>query len=191
MVPEHIYIGNLYLVSKIKPVPGEIVECGTWRGGMIAGIADVLGPDRHYRLFDSFEGMPAAAEIDGPAAKEWERNTSGPHYYDNCRASEDEARKAMAMSLAKNYTLVKGWFRDTLPGADVGPISLLRMDADWYDSTKQILDNFAPRLVPGALIIIDDYYVFQGCARAVNESAVERNWTIRQHWFGGVCHIFV
>lgn len=189
MIPEDIYVANLRLAAQIKHIPGDIVECGTWRGGMIAGIADALGVDRHYRLFDSFEGMPPAKEIDGEAARAWEKDISGPYYHNNCRASEDEAKQAMSMSAAADFSLVKGWFNETLPSAELRPIALLRMDADWYDSTKQILDNLAHWLVPGGLIIVDDYYVFQGCTRAVNEYALARNWKIRQ--FGGVCYIIV
>jgi O-methyltransferase len=189
MIPENIYVGNLHLSATLKHIPGDIVECGTWRGGMMAGIADVLGPARHYRLYDSFEGLPPAKEIDGEAALAWQRNTSNPAYYDNCRASEDEAKQAMSMSVASNYTVVKGWFNETLPRAEARPIALLRMDADWYDSTKTILDNLAECVVPGGLIISDDYYVYQGCARAVNEYAVAKNWMIRQYELGGICHI--
>ena len=189
MLPENIYTSNLHLAAKIRSLPASIVECGTWRGGMIAGIADVLGPGRHYCLFDSYEGMPPAKEIDGEAARAWERDISSPKYHNNCRASEDEANQAMSMSAATDYTLVKGWFNETLPRASVGPIAFLRMDADWYDSTKHILDNLAHCVVPGGLIIVDDYYVFEGCARAVNEFAVAQNWKIRQYWIGGVCYI--
>ncbi len=189
MVPEIWYAGNLHLAARVRSIPGAIVECGTWRGGMIAGIADVLGPERHYYLFDSFEGLPPVKEIDGEAALAWARDVNGPCYHNNCRASEDEARKAMAMSTTSNYTTVKGWFEETLPKTRVGPIALLRMDADWYDSTKQILDNFASLVVPGGLILIDDYYVYRGCARAVNECAAARNWMIRQYWRGDVCYV--
>ncbi len=191
MIPEAIYAGNLHLASTVKNIPGAIVECGTWRGGMIAGIADVLGADRQYRLFDSFEGLPPAQDIDGPAALALQRDTSGPMYHNNCTASEDEARQAMSMSAATDYKLVKGWFKDTLPNARVGPIALLRMDADWYDSTKQILDHLANSVVSGGLIIVDDYYVFEGCARAVNEFVAAHNLMIRQSWPGGICHIVV
>ncbi len=189
MIPENIYTGNLYLVAKVRNIPGAIVECGTWRGGMIAGIADVLGAGRRYFLFDSYEGMPPAKEIDGEAALAWERDISSPHYYDNCRASEDEAKQAMSMSAATDYAIVKGWFSETLPSASVGPIAVLRMDADWYDSTKSILDNLAHCVVPGGVIIVDDYYTFEGCARAVNEYSAARSWMIRQYPRGRICYI--
>jgi hypothetical protein len=189
MIPEHIYAGNLHVAAKIRDIPGDIVECGTWRGGMIAGIADLLGPGRHYRLFDSYEGLPPAQELDGKAALAYQTNTSGPMYHNNCRASEEEARQAMAMSAARDYSIVKGWFSETLPRAEVRSIALLRMDADWYESTKQILDNLADRVVSGGLIIIDDYYVWEGCTRAVNECAAARNWMIRQYWLAEVCYI--
>ncbi|HKW64835.1 MAG TPA: TylF/MycF/NovP-related O-methyltransferase [Candidatus Acidoferrum sp.] len=188
MVPENVYIANLHLAGIVKTVPGDVVECGTWRGGMIAGIADILGPGRRYRLFDSYEGMPPAKEIDGQAALAWQRDTTGKSYYNNCRASEDEAKRAMSMSTATDYEVVKGWFNDTLPLATKRPIALLRMDADWYDSTKQILDNLASFVVPGGLILVDDYYVFEGCACAVNEYAASRGWMIRQYTTAGLCY---
>lgn len=191
MVPENVYTGNLHLAASVRHIPGDIVECGTWRGGMIAGVADVLGPERHYYLFDSYEGLPPVKEIDGEAALAWSRDVNGPNYHDNCRASEDEAQLAMSMSSAKSVTIVKGWFEETLPSASVGPIAILRMDADWYDSTKQILNNLAPRVVSGGLILVDDYYTWEGCTRAVNECAAARNWMIRQYEHGGVCHIIV
>src|SRR5271163_991096 len=180
MIPEQPYSANLQLALRVDRVPGAIVECGTWRGGMTAGIADILGPHRSYFLFDSFDGLPPAREIDGQAALAWQKDTSSPTYYDNCRATEGEARTAMSMSAAKQFTIVKGWFNETLPKAGTGPIALLRMDADWYDSTKQILASLADFVVPEGVIIVDDYYTWEGCARAVNECAAEKSWMIHE-----------
>ncbi len=182
------YVGNLRLASQVAGVEGCIVECGTWRGGMIAGIADVLGSWRSYYLCDSYAGLPPAKKIDGDAALKWQADTSGAAYFDNCAASEDDARSAMAMSAARDYTILKGWFAETLPQFPQVPIALLRMDADWYESTKCILENLGPRVVPGGLILIDDYYTWEGCAVAVNEFAARNKWRIRQNRYG-VCYI--
>ena len=190
MIDEEPYCGNLHLARNVASVEGCIVECGTWRGGMIAGIADVLGSDRSYYLCDSYQGLPPVEEIDGADALAWQNNTTSPNYHNNCSASEEDARSAMAMSAAKDVKFLKGWFENTLPSFPSVPIALLRMDADWYSSTKCILENLTSRLVPGGLIIVDDYYYWEGCAIAVNEFAARMKWRIRQH-FTGVCYITV
>src|SRR6476661_10662817 len=65
MIPSSIYIENLFLINNfLKDLDGEIVECGVWRGGMTGGIATILGKNRKYHLFDSFEGLPQAKPID-------------------------------------------------------------------------------------------------------------------------------
>jgi O-methyltransferase len=190
MIPGSTYVGNLRLAAKAAEIQGSVVECGAWRGGMIAGIADVLGPGRRYYLFDSFEGLPPAKEIDGPAALAWQADTKSAGYFDNCTASEHEARAAMSLSGAKDYQIVKGWFRETLPRASIAqPIALLRMDGDWYESTKCILDNLAPSVARGGLIIVDDYYTWDGCTQAVNEAAAMRKWRIQE--YAGICYLVV
>jgi len=190
MVPNDSYISNLRIAALVKNVPGVVIECGTWRGGMIAGIADVLGSSRRYYLFDSFEGLPAAQEIDGAGALAWQTDKSAPSYFNNCTASEEEAREAMSKSAATDYRIIKGWFDSTLSKIDPGEnIALLRMDADWYDSTKCILDHFADRVVPGGIIIVDDYYIWEGCTLAVNEYAAKHKWRIQQSRYAGVCFI--
>ena len=191
MIAPDDYVENLRLAAQTTTVPGAIVECGTWRGGMIAGMADVLGPGRRYLLFDSFLGLPPAQKIDGAAALAWQSDKTGPAYNNNCTASEDDAKAAMSMSPATDYRIVKGWFSDTLPTAKMSePIAVLRLDADWYDSTKCVLDNLACHVAPGGMIIVDDYHTWEGCTVAVNEAAASRKWRIRQSR-GGVCFIVV
>ncbi len=169
MIPWWIYIANLKLASSAEGIPGAIVECGTWKGGMIAGIARTLGP-RDYWLFDSFEGLPPVEPIDGPAAKKWQQNTTSRRYYNNCTASQADAAEAMRLSGTANPHLVKGWFEDTLPQAAFPDgIAILRMDADWYKSTYQILDSLFPQVNQGGLIIIDDYGSWEGCHKAVHD----------------------
>ena len=69
------------------------------------------------------------------------------------------------------------------------PIALLRLDGDWYDSTICALENLAPCVTSGGLIIVDDYYLFDGCTRAVNEYAAAHNWRIHESRFGEVCYV--
>lgn len=191
MIAPDDYVENLRLAAQAASIRGTIIECGTWRGGMIAGMADVLGPSRRYLLFDSFLGLPPAQKIDGAAALAWQSDVASPNYYNNCAATEEEARAAMSMSPATDYRIVKGWFSDTLPMAEFSePIAVLRLDADWYDSTKCVLDNLACRVAPGGMIIVDDYHTWEGCTVAVNEAAAWRKWRIRQSR-GGVCFIVV
>jgi hypothetical protein len=192
MVPKDVYVGNLRLARRVKDVSGSIVECGTWRGGMIAGIADVLGSSRKYCLFDSYQGLPPAKEIDGAGALAWQSDKTSERYRDNCTASEEEARCAMSRSTAKDYQIIKGWFEDTLPKfTSEVPIALLRLDADWYESTKCILEHFAPRVASGGMIIVDDYYTWEGCTIAVNEFAALKKWKISQSRYAGICFISV
>lgn len=170
MVPETAYVENLALGALVKDIPGDVVECGVWRGGMIGGIATVLGNSRKYWLFDSFEGLPPAREIDGIAALEWQSDTQGRNYYDNCSAEEGFARQAMRLSGCDDVEFVKGWFKDTVHQAPVSRIALLRLDGDWYDSTITCLEAFYSRVANGGVTIIDDYYQWDGCSRAVHST---------------------
>lgn len=169
MATPYIFARNLALCATRAPASGCIVECGVWRGGMSAGMADVL-PGRLHFLFDSFEGLPPAQDIDGEAALSWQKDTSSANYYDNCRAERGYAERAMQMSGAKCFKLVQGWFRDTLVGfTPEEPIAVLRLDGDWYESTLQCLTALYPHVVPGGLVIIDDYFTWDGCSRAVHD----------------------
>ena len=194
MIPRADYILNLQLAEKVESVPGAVVECGVWRGGMIAGMAELLGPSREYVLCDSFQGLPPAEPaLDGRAAVEWQANTDDPEYYDNCSAPEEAARAAMALAPAHRVRFVAGWFDVTL--ADVRPdggIALLRLDADWYESTKTCLQQLYDRVVPGGLIVIDDYHTWDGCTRAVHDFLAARRLNARiSQWANSVCYIRV
>jgi O-methyltransferase len=173
MIDGPAYIKNLRIAHSFRHIPGCVIECGVWRGGMIAGFADVLGPDREYFLFDSFEGLPPAREIDGPAALRWQANTQSPRYHDNCKAAADDARIAMDLSAAAHFSLLKGWFDETIPPfSPPNPIAVLRLDADWYESTLTCLKYLYPHVAPGGVVIIDDYEPWDGCAQAVHEFLV-------------------
>lgn len=190
MVQPSKYVANLKLSASRCDVAGAVVECGTWKGGMIAGIARTLGNDRTYHLFDSFEGLPDVEPIDGTQAKKWQETPSAPRFYDNCTASERDAEKAMKRTEVSNYHITKGWFEDTLSEASFPQgISILRMDADWYRSTMQILESLFPLVVDHGLILVDDYYTWEGCSKAVHDYLSQNDRPERISNYQGVCFI--
>lgn len=157
-------------------IPGDFVECGTWRGGASFLMAELLRSagvrDRKVWLFDSFEGIQPPEAIDGPAALAWANNKQSPWYHDNLRVSVESVRQtASDLGLAPWTRLVKGWFDKKLPQtrAEIGPIALLRVDADWHASVACCLDNLYEQVVDGGFVIFDDYYAYDGCAVAVHE----------------------
>jgi O-methyltransferase len=157
-------------------VPGDLVECGVWRGGSALLMAEVLerraATDRRVWLFDSFEGLPGPRDIDGPAAIRYAENRDDPMYLDNCRADVEAVRASVReWGLESRTEIVKGWFDETLPATRerIGSIALLRIDADWYESVKTCLEELYDDVSQGGYVILDDYYVWDGCAVAVHE----------------------
>lgn len=158
----------------LQGIPGHFVECGVWRGGAAFLMALVLKQlqvrDRRVWLFDSFEGLPAPQPIDGPAAADVAANPS--RYFDNCTASLEEVQGAARQLGVESYLeFVKGWFENTLPQnkTRVGPIAILRIDADWYESVSCCLGNFYDQVVSSGFVVLDDYYSYDGCAVALHE----------------------
>ncbi len=160
-------------------VPGSIVECGVYKGGsMMAAALTLLSEkvtDRELHLFDTFEGMsqPTAEDVDlfgEPVDEEYDRHqTNGSEGWLVC--SEERVHEAV---LSTGYPpdrvhMVKGKVEDTVPGAAPAEIALLRLDTDWYESTKHELEHLLPRLVSGGVLIIDDYGHFQGARKATDE----------------------
>jgi len=182
------FLRNLLIVDRRRHVPGCVVECGVWRGGMSAAIAEVLGPEREYFLFDSFEGLPPAKKNDGDAARAWQNDHDSPSYFDNCRAPVEYAQQAMRRSGVPAYTISKGWFDETLPSF-VPPtsIAILRLDGDWYESTLVALESLFDQLSPQGIVIVDDYYAWDGCSRAVHDFLSRRGLATRIRQEHGIC----
>lgn len=161
-------------------VPGWLVECGTWKGGcsfgmLLAQKAAFGEVRRSVWMFDSFQGLPPVTERDGPLAAQYQRDTGSPAYFDNCKAELAEV-KALAARLGlspKDYQLAPGWFHETVP--DLRPVvasqnvALLRVDCDWYDPVSYALSEFVPSVSEEGLVILDDYYTWDGCARATHD----------------------
>jgi hypothetical protein len=180
MVTPIAYMANLYLADVVLRTShlahGAVVECGTWLGGMAAGLVTIGGPDRTYHFFDSFAGLPPAGEEDGEEARAWQANTNGPRYFNNCTASIDEFMATIKRTNVASDSLRvhPGLFHDTFPNLASFPIALLRLDADWYLSIWQCLDKFWDSVLPGGIIILDDYHDWEGCRKAVHDFLSKR-----------------
>ncbi len=161
-----------------RRLPGALVECGVWRGGAAAMMAQAnlaKGQERRpLHLFDSFEGMPEPRpEKDGPEATRLMEQGARQRTAVNAAAPED-ALELIVNRIGYPETFVqvhKGWFQDTLPKDrdELGPIALLRIDGDWYESTRIVLEMLFDLVTPGGVIVIDDYGHFEGCRRATDE----------------------
>jgi len=180
MVPFENFAANLELCEKFKDTEGCVVECGVWRGGMSAAMTEVLGNSRTYYLFDSFEGLPDAKEIDGEEALQWQKDKNAPNYFNNCTAEIEFAQKAMSLSKADKVEIIKGWFNETLPFAKIiEPIAVLRLDGDWYDSTMDCMENLYPKVVEGGLVLMDDYYFWDGFSKAIHDYLSKNKLPVR------------
>ncbi|MEO8603991.1 MAG: TylF/MycF/NovP-related O-methyltransferase [bacterium] len=168
-----------YLVR--SRVAGAFVECGVWRGGSMMTIAltllDEQAADRDLYLFDTFAGMtpPADRDIrdDGAAAQVILDTTPRRENQNNiwCFATEAEVRRNLARTgyPSDRIHFVKGRVEDTLPYTPELDIALLRLDTDWYESTKHELTHLYPRLSSGGVLIVDDYGDWQGAREAADE----------------------
>jgi hypothetical protein len=161
-------------------IPGDFVECGVWRGGsmMCAALTLLQAGDtsRRLYLYDTFTGMvpPDAVDIDfsGGSANDQlsaERRTEDSRIW--AYAPLETVRRNMASTgyPEDQFNYVCGPVERTIPATLPKSIALLRLDTDWYTSTRHELDYLFPRLVKGGVLIIDDYGHWQGARRAVEE----------------------
>lgn len=174
-----LYTAVRYVVD--SKTPGNFVECGVWKGGSSMMIAKVLAnsniTDRKIYMYDTFEGMSAPGEFDKSiddetAAQQMKNSSKADQESVWCYAPIDEVRQNMAKTglPASQTVLVQGMIENTLKaGAHADGISLLRLDTDWYESTRHELEHLYPRLAPNGVLMIDDYGHWQGCRKAVDE----------------------
>lgn len=174
----------------VNDIPGDIVECGVWRGGsMMAAALRLLqlgDQKRHLYLCDTFEGMTDPQEVDRDprhrSAWEWMRSVAT----DGKRAlaqSLEEVQRNMASTGFPDARIhyVKGPVEETLPNAAPDQISILRLDTDWYESTRHELIHLYPRLAVGGILILDDYGYWRGARKAVDEYIAEHRLRLYLH----------
>ncbi len=161
-------------------IPGDLVECGVWRGGSMMAVARVLlrhgQTHRNLFLFDTFEGMPKPLSLDvtfdnQSGLKIWEKSRTSDHNNKFCYASLNDVEAAMTSTGYPRDKLhfVKGKVEETIPREAPAQISLLRLDTDWYESTRHELEHLFPRLAKGGILIIDDYGCWKGSQKATDE----------------------
>jgi hypothetical protein len=161
-------------------IPGDIVECGVWKGGSMMAAAYTLleshDQTRHLYLFDTFEGMtqPSDKDIsfDGVEASKLldsskKSDESSVWCYAPLKVVE-ESISSVGYNSSKIH-MIKGRVEDTIPNNAPSEIALLRLDTDWYESTCHELVHLFPRLATGGVIIIDDYGHWKGARQAVEE----------------------
>jgi len=164
-----------------KEIDGAFVECGVARGGcsaVMALIAKDEGKKRVTWMFDSFQGLPSQTDKDGIQKPIRHKNRRANDLAEGyCLGTYDEVVYWMVVELQLCHVIfIKGWFNDTLPKRKdvVGPIAVLRLDGDWYESTKCCLENLYGNVVKGGYVIIDDYQLV-GCKQAVDEFLAKQN----------------
>ncbi len=179
--PERIFalINAVEYVCK-NNIPGDFVECGVWKGGSSAAIAQALvylnNTHRTLWMYDTFDGMsqPTDSDVDchgqtaGQLLQQQDIAQSDSVW---CRSPLEEVKATME---ATGYSqdrirFVQGRVEDTLPQRSPEKIALLRLDTDWYESTKCELEILFPKMPAGGVLIVDDYGHWKGCRKAVDE----------------------
>ncbi|MEN6508296.1 MAG: TylF/MycF/NovP-related O-methyltransferase [Smithella sp.] len=171
-----------------KKIEGALVECGVAKGGTAAMMAltnrEIGSVVRQKWFFDSFEGLPE------PTDDDYKNGKAGhfvrPLQKGDCLGTIEQVSKLFfeLLGFPRNEVhLVKGWFQDTVPAHKdkIGQIAVLRLDGDWYESTKIPLENFYDEINTGGYVIIDDYATCFGSRKATDEFRAARNITSILH----------
>jgi hypothetical protein len=182
-------------------VPGDIVECGVWRGGscMLAALAllDLGTDERDIWLYDTFAGMTEPTDADRSvhglrATRRWQalQRQEDDRW---CHSPLEEVRSNMASTSypAERLHYVEGRVEDTIPASMPRQIALLRLDTDWYESTRHELTHLYPLLAPGGVLILDDYGHWLGSKQAVDEYFAEMASPMLLHRIDGAGRIGV
>lgn len=173
-------------------IEGDIVECGVWRGGTsMLGALTLLGlndTSRHLWLYDTFAGMtePTADDVspwDGnQAALLWKAGRR-EHHNEFCFAAIEDVQHNLASTSfpsARSH-FVKGDVLETLKVSVPDKIAVLRLDTDWYESTRAEMEVLFPRLSKGGVLLIDDYGAWKGCKKAVDEYLADNDIPLMLH----------
>ena len=166
----------------LRGIPGAIVECGVWNGGsaaLLAAAAREAGSARRVWAFDSFEGLPRPTDRDPEAIRR--------HYFKGWNRGNPEKVREIWSRLGlppEDLVIRRGWFHETFPTAPEGPVALLHIDSDWYESVKICLAAWFDRISPGGVVILNDYNLYSGANEALHEFLEERALQVAIHPMG-------
>ncbi|NOT52685.1 MAG: macrocin O-methyltransferase [Chitinophagaceae bacterium] len=168
-----LYQSVQYIIK--NKIEGDFVECGVWKGGSCMLMAYTLQEagisNRKIYVYDTFEGMNEPTDADGQEAKDqWQKGIKAAHNT-MCYASYDVVRSNIESTgyPVENMVMVKGPVEKTIPATIPSAISLLRLDTDWYESTKHELHHLYPLLARNGVLIVDDYGAWPGAQKATDE----------------------
>ncbi|HAK44962.1 MAG TPA: macrocin O-methyltransferase [Spirochaeta sp.] len=169
-----------YIVA--NDIPGDLVECGVWKGGscmlMALALKELGAAERRIHLYDTFEGMPEPGDNDyiawngRPVSEKWKSDQQGltSNFTDWAVSLENVRENILRTGYPeKNLEFIAGPVEETLNLHTPERISLLRLDTDWYESTKAELEYLYPLLSAQGVLVIDDYGHFTGAKKAVDE----------------------
>jgi hypothetical protein len=167
------HLGECVVLAVREGIPGDLMECGVFRGGAsiyMKGVLEALEVrDRTLWLADSFQGLPRPEGIVDAVVHAYLAGVGG-FAVDQAEVSRTFEAYGLLDSCVR---FLPGWFSDTLPGFSE-PLAILRADGDWYESTRCVLDHLYDLVSPGGFVIIDDYSPLFGALRAVDEFRAER-----------------
>jgi len=177
-----LYQATKYITN--AGIDGDFVECGVWKGGSAMVIAYTLIEQNNYErkifLYDTYLGMAKPSNEDysfnessnthDASIEIWKKNQK-KNYNNWCYSSIKEVKRNMKSTNypIKNIIFIKGKVENTIPKIIPKNISLLRLDTDWYESTKHELNYLFPLLTINGVLIIDDYGFWKGQKKAVDE----------------------
>ncbi|MDQ2762026.1 MAG: TylF/MycF family methyltransferase [Pseudomonadota bacterium] len=173
-----LYKAVEYLVA--ADIPGDFAECGVWRGGSVMVMAATLvvqgRTDRRIFLYDTFEGMspPTVSDLDLAGRPAATLLGAEPRTPDSLVWSYAPLETVLANLRSvrypmKQFQIVQGKVEKTIPRTLPGQLALLRLDTDWYESTRHEMEHLYPLLVPGGVLIVDDYGHWRGSRQAIDE----------------------
>jgi O-methyltransferase len=178
------YLHRAVTYVTAQQIPGAIVECGVWRGGSMLNVAHTLArlgvSDRELYLFDTFSGMSEPTDRDlhlgksgTPAATILDRVSRDSWMWAIASLDDVKAGFSSVDYPSERVHFVEGKVEDTIPAQAPDEIAILRLDTDWYESTRHELTHLYRRLAPGGVLIIDDYGTWKGSKDATDEFVAE------------------